>query len=74
MRRGTQGHMAHRTRANAMWHTRPHGRAAGGPREAQVMRGWRGHVEGVHASPHGHPGGATWQEGWQVNDQWVSGP
>ena len=66
--------MARGTHADATWHTRPRGRAARGPREAQVARGWREHVEGGHASPRERPGGTTWQGGWQVNDQGVSGP
>ena len=37
----------------AMWQSRA------SPRDAR----WRGHVVGGHASPRGHPGGATWQEG-----------
>ena len=53
--------------ANVTRHLRPRGRAAHGPREAQVAR-TRGR------RPRGCPSGATWQRGWQVKGPRVSGP
>ena len=66
--------MAHGTRADTTRHARQRGRAACGLREAQVARGWRGHVVGGHMSPRERLGGVMWQGGWQVKGQPVSGP
>ena len=61
------------TRADAMWHTRPCGRAA----QAHVAQRWL--TGGVnrwqgYTSPRGCPGGTTWRLGWQVKGPQVSGP
>ena len=53
---------------------RPRGRAAGGPREAQVAHKARTRGRRLRGSMQTPVRGATWQEGRQVKDPQVSGP
>ena len=53
---------------------RPPGRAAGGPREAQVAHRARTRGRRPRGSTRTPVRGATWQKGWHVKGPQVSGP